>query len=143
MYDVKLLAWLKELAEAERPYREREAMSEALLPLADRAAHDQLFRDADFSPSQFPASLPRDGDIPQEEAWKLAKQALESEYGVTSQAIESWYCSTYFTAADPDHPQWFFWIFPVGDRQGQEYSVTIDTKSGTILEVTHSAGGFG
>jgi len=143
VYDVALLPWLRELAEARRPFTEKDEASETLLPLAGRAAHDQLFRDAGFSPEQFSAGLPTEGDIPQEEAWKMAKEALESEFGVTGQELESGHCSAYFTIADPDHPQWFFWIFPAGDRQGQEFSVTLDAKSGTIIDITHSAGGFG
>lgn len=142
VYDVHILPWLQELLKAQRPLalEEREV---SLLSLEKHAAKDQLFRAAGFPSAQYPNGLPKDGDITEEKALELACQALESEYGLTAEEVKSWPMSTYFFVGDPSQRYWYFWIFPTGDRQGQDLSVEVHAESGTILNITYTAGGNG
>lgn len=142
VYDAHILPWLQELLKAQRPFalEEREV---SLLSLEKRSAKDQLFRDAGFPSAQYCNGLPKDGDISEEKALELACQALETEYGLTLEEVKSWPMSTYFFVGDPSQRYWYFWIFPTGDRQGQDFSVEVHAESGTILNITYTAGGNG
>ena len=142
-YDVATLSWLQEILQARRAFVEQEQETGIPLTLEENAASDQLFRDVGFNSRLYSNGVPGAGDLPLEKAWELAKQAIQNEYGISLQEVDSWPRSEYFTVEDPAAPQWYFWIFATGDRQGEDLSVVLDAKTGTILLVIHSAGGNG
>lgn len=136
--DARMLPLIKAFLLKQEPY-----MQETELSFEQLAARDQLFRDAGFPSEVYDNGVPKDGDITRENALALAYQALESEYGLSAEELRSWPVSTYFKVGDPAQRVWFFWIFPTGDRQGQDFEINVEAASGTILSITYSAGGNG
>jgi hypothetical protein len=96
--------------------------------------------------------LPGEGDIPEEEARRIALAAIQEKYGTpdvspfdsgaasSEQGIEA----VWFLVTDPENPVWRFQFFDweIGTSVGT-YLVEIDSKTGDLLTVDAGENGFG
>ena len=87
-YAVALIGQLDEILEKYPSYPYY--VDDTELSLEDRAAFDGLMRHAGFNPRTYPNLLPRESDVSQQEALDLARQALESECGLTRETLDAW-----------------------------------------------------
>ena len=106
------------------------------MSLEDQAAFDGLMRQAGFSPKTYSSMMPKAGDMPQQEALKLAYEVLKSEYGVTDEALDKsnlmiLFYMRYDLGNDPIRG-WDFWF-----RGEEMYSVFIDAEEGVVVTTDH------
>ncbi len=113
------------------------------LTLEQAAQRDALYREAGFDPLNYAAAIPDKQDISQEEAWAIALQALEAEYGIPADALENGGKNIYFNAYPGGQREWFFWVFPAGDFQDDIYSISLDAADGAVLYMVHDVPGHG
>lgn len=145
-YDGEILTWAVALMEArnkiDEPYMDGDPLAVPTLSLEDTATKDQLMRDAGFPADQYRNGVPGPKDLPQEEALEIGIAALSEEYGIDKAKLKGAVMSVYFSVADPDAPEWTFWIFP-SESGYDDYSVTLNARTGEILRTDYSATGNG
>lgn len=88
-YEGYMLPWFQALVEGTQAIKHRYAQDvRHLMSVQDDAAHDALMRAAGGSPAMFPHGLPAKGAIQQEDARRLADQALIQELKVAQTVID-------------------------------------------------------
>ncbi len=146
-FDAEMLFWLIALEKASVPIRAKYAGGVSTIgepwPMEDDAAYDQLYRDAGFSAEQYPNDLPGEGDVPMETALTAAKQALRDEFGFTEERIEASDARASFLIQDPAQPQWRFVFFFFEDGYSEEHIVTVDAKTGDVVNTSFHGMGNG
>lgn len=145
-YDGEILTWAIKLMEAQKkidePYTGGDPLVMPDVSLEDTAAKDQLMRDAGFPADQYSNGVPGPKDLAQGVALEIGIAALAEEYGIDRAKLEGAVMSVYFSVADPDAPEWSFWIFP-SESGYDDYSVTLNARTGEILRTDYSATGNG
>lgn len=145
VYDAKMLPWVQALIKANELYYEEQEgwVQEKTLSLEEEAHRDQMFRDAGFPATRYPSGLPREGDLTQENAFALAKQALCEEFGLTEERLtKAEVILHYLVARDTKGPEWTFMFF-FGGQEDYDYYVSMDAESGAILSVMQEGMGNG
>lgn len=85
--------------------------------------------------------LPAEGEITEEEAIRLAKEALQKEYGVSDEVLATLTGYSYFLVDDPENRFYAvsFFVDPIG-RGDIPYTVEV-ASDGTILFISKTSNG--
>lgn len=145
VYSGRMLAWLCELQDAAEaifskyPAEERDVL---FLSIEDAAAHDQLYRDAGFDPLMYNSMLPQPGDLTQEAALALARQALGDERGLTDAWLDECELLPSFGLFRPDGEKrvWSFTFFHPSDSESA--AVVLSAEDGEIQGVYYYPSGY-
>lgn len=141
-YDTSLLPYVQALLKASEPlYAKYHTVYEILTwSLEDSAAHDQLFRDAGFNPDYYPNGLPVQGDLTEEAAIEAAKEALQKEFGVTAERLETAIIEPAFHVNDPERHVWYLRVFLYDGGHQDNFDITLDAVTGEIINIEYDTG---
>ena len=137
-YDARILPWVLELLEHNKPIIAKYPDDQNdMFSVEDAAAYDQAFRDAGFISPVYCHALPKDGDISQDEAKRLALEAMMQEYGITPQDAESYMMVAEYTIENGGTWGVMFYHF-----DGMGY-VELRAQDGQIQRVVLDSGATG
>lgn len=147
-YGGRILPWLMQLLHTQKTILDKYPGEGDwyFMSVADTAAYDALFRRNGFSPHQFPAGLPRAGDLTQQQAQALANQALKEELHISDERLAqmaliypSYLLDSSTLRSGTPNPSWFFqYHHPEGI-----YVVCLDAQSGQVLLVQYDPAAAG
>lgn len=104
-------------------------------PMEEKAWYSQMRQDMGLAtPDEDMYILPREGDLPEEEAMRIAIAGLDKAYILSEKELSSLDLGVglKITPSDPGKPVWVIEYY-VPDREDAEYSVTVQSPSGDIL----------
>ncbi len=109
--------------------------------LEDKAWYTQMATEAGLlKDEEIRYTLPREGEITQDEAQILAARAIEGANGLVSGTLDGFgsYASFYVTKNAPDSPRWYFefYLLPSDSEPEKEweiYSVAVDAGTGDVI----------
>ena len=113
----------------------------------DRAAIDELMRQAGFSPRIYCYMLPEEGELTEQEAIAQARQVLKDEYGLTDSEMDSArqetaFCMNYYLGDEPIKG-WSVAYKGCGPNGQDIYTVFLNAVDGVIEQVVHDDGAIG
>ncbi|MDD3409232.1 MAG: hypothetical protein PHY12_00325 [Eubacteriales bacterium] len=130
-YSASMLPWVAKLLKGCEPLQQKYENVDGTWSVEDKAAHDQLFRDAGFDPLQYDHVLPGKTDITYEQALNLAAQVLQTEYGVSRAVFDA----SGFAYADleqrEDHREWYFWV--QNNEELCTWTVVLNSETSEVL----------
>lgn len=141
-YDTSLLPYVQALLGASEPFYEKYRTVYEILTwsLEDSAAHDQLFRDAGFNPEYYPNGLPGQGDLTEEAAIEAAKEALQKEFGVTAERLETAIIEPAFHVNNPERHVWYLRASLFDGGHQDTFDITLDAVTGEIINIEYDTG---
>ncbi len=146
--DAEMLGWVAPFMEAAAvipaKYGEPPGMAGYDWSIEDRAANDQIYRDAGFDPRGYPNGLPDAASIAPEAAKEIAKQALFAEFGLTEEIWQQCTVRIFYWVDTPERPVWWCDVYLTTTDGGEDnYGVTIDAHNSEIINIGHMGPGNG
>ncbi len=116
---------------------EKAAFSKKWIPLVEEFAKNHPYyinqRDSFYLATRHVYGIPGDGDITQEEALKLAQQAI-IDLGADESVISKRRIDYFFDVTDVEHPVWKLAFFRADGSDNKKYRVIIDARTREIIE---------
>jgi hypothetical protein len=94
----------------------------------------------------FIEGVPGEDDIAAETAIETATRAIKDKYALTEKTLARFTSEASFNVANPDEPVWTITFNPANNSDFSEigcYTVTINAKTGEIVNITSAADGIG
>lgn len=101
--------------------------------LEDKAMWSQMQAQAGIVSEYVLHGLPGTEDIAQDEAIRLAVDALRQTYGLTDDQLAAYGTCLIFNVLDAQNPEWQVSFIADGDPSGELYTVTLHARTGQVI----------
>ncbi len=94
----------------------------------------------------FVPGTPSDVDLAEEEAVKIAQNAVVEKFALTDDTLSRFSVHAAFNVVNPDQPVWCVTLFPTKQEDFAEignYYIVLNSQSGEIVQILSAADGIG